>query len=331
MRSTAALRLIIGLMLLGSAGAAFATPKGYSYYRVGDIAAATPTGTRLGLMLAGGGSWDSDAFRWFFERAGHGHIVVLSASADAETGEEMYREIGGVVSIETLTFDNRKASSDPKVLAILRRADGIFIGGGDQAKYVRFWKGTPVEDVLNAHVAAGRPIGGTSAGLAILGFVAYGAMDGGSIDSVTALRDPSGPAVTIVRDFLKIPHLGHVVTDTHFTARNRLGRLIAFLAQAREGDPAAVGIGVDEKSALCVDANGIGRLFTSGNGYAWLLEPEGRPTTRKKPLTWPAIRISGVGTNSTIDLNSMTVINPAFSGTASVERGKVRGVPSLPH
>ena len=45
---------------------------------------------------------------------------------------------------------------------------------------------------------AGKPIGGTSAGLAILGQWGYGALDGGSITSNDALRDPAGPAVTLV-------------------------------------------------------------------------------------------------------------------------------------
>jgi len=219
----------------------------------------------------------------------------------------------------------------PRVLAILGRADGIFIGGGDQANYVRFWKGTPVEDFLNAHVAAGRPIGGTSAGLAILGFASYGAMDGGSLDSSTALRNPSGPAVTIVRDFLKVPYLGRVVTDTHFSARNRLGRLIAFLAQVRSsGAPAAVGIGIDEKSALCVDSNGIGRLYTSGNGFAWLVEPQGLPRSARGPLGWPAVKITGIGPGSSIDLTNLQVTNPAFYGIASVEAGRLANVPAPP-
>lgn len=327
MRLAGQVRTLFGLVALMTASAVGATPAGYTYYSVGDAAAKSSAKTELGLMLAGGGGRDDNAFRWFIERAGHGHIVIISASADAQGGEEIYRDIGGVLSVETLTFDDRKAASDPKVLAILKHADGIFIGGGDQAKYVRYWKGTPVQDALNEHVAAGRPIGGTSAGLAVLGFAAYGAMDDGSIDSVTALQDPSGPAVTIVHDFLKVPYLEHVVTDTHFTARNRLGRLIAFLAQVRSAAPAAVGIGVDEKSALCIDAKGVGRLYTSGNGFAWLVEPRDAPKSAKGPLEWPDVRITGIGTRSTIDLTSLTVANPAFSGTATVHKGKVSNVP----
>lgn len=331
MRFTGLLRGVFGFLALVTGHAAFATPAGYTYYSVGDVAAKTPGKTDLGLMLVGGGGWDLDAYRWFFERAGHGHIVILSASADAEAGESYYREIGGIASVETLTFDDRKASSDPRVLAILRRADGIFIGGGDQSNYVRFWKGTPVEDALNRHVANGKPIGGTSAGLAILGFAAYGSMDGRSIESITALADPMDPGVTIVHDFLKVPYLQHIVTDTHFKARDRLGRLIAFLAQVRmTDDPKAVGIGVDEKTALCVDAKGIGRLFTSGSGYAWLVEPQGQPAMARGPLDWPEVKITGIGPESVIDLKTLKVASPAFGGTASVKGGRVSNVPIIP-
>ena len=83
---------------------------------------------------------------------------------------------------------------------------------------VRYWKGTPVAQAIDQKIASGKPVGGTSAGLAILGQAGYGAMDGGSIESATALADPLGPAVTMVGDFRHMPFLKHVVTDTHFAA-----------------------------------------------------------------------------------------------------------------
>ncbi|MBO9499167.1 MAG: isoaspartyl peptidase/L-asparaginase [Novosphingobium sp.] len=309
-----------------------ATPQGYTYYSIGDAAAPTPGKTSAGLMLMGGGGWSYDAWRWFLARAGNGHIVVLRASGGADAGEEIYKEIGGAASVETLVFDDRKASSDAHVLAILAHADGIFIAGGDQSNYVRYWKDSPVARALDAHVAKGRPIGGTSAGLAILGGAAYGAMDGGSVDSIAALEDPMGPAVTIVRDFLHMPMMAHVVTDTHFTARDRLGRLIAFVAQVRaQGDMKAIGIGVDEASSLCVDADGKAKLYTMNGGHAWLVEPQGAPgATAGKPLDWAAVKVTGIGTESSFDLKTLKVGNPAFAGTARVVAGRLTGAPFSP-
>ena len=121
------------------------------------------------LLLMGGGDRNHDALRWFFAKAGNGHLVVLRASQAGEVGDEFYREVGGPVSVETFVFHDRQAAYDPKMLQALKRADGIFIAGGDQSRYVRFWKDTPVAAALDAHVAAGKPLGGTSAGLAMQG------------------------------------------------------------------------------------------------------------------------------------------------------------------
>lgn len=49
----------------------------------------------------------------------------------------------------------------------------------------------------------------------------------GSIRSPEALMDPLGPANTIEGDFLHIPQLKGIITDTHFKERERLGRLFA--------------------------------------------------------------------------------------------------------
>src|SRR3546814_20407933 len=109
-------------------------------------------------------------------RAGHGHLVVLRASGAAEAQDELYTQIGGVASAQTFVFSDRKAASDPAVPAALEAADGIFIAGGDQSHYVRYWKGTPPAPALDRQVRAGQPPGGTSAGLALPGTPAHGAL-----------------------------------------------------------------------------------------------------------------------------------------------------------
>lgn len=323
------LRLLLTVMAILVPSVASARPDpAYSYYEIGDLAGARSGPTAPALMLVGGGDWDYSAFRWFAERAGHGHIVVLRASGEGQAGEEIYNQVGGVASVQTIVFHSRDASTDPRVLKMLARADGIFLAGGDQANYVRYWKGTPVARALDAHVRAGRPLGGTSAGLAILGGTGYGAMDGGSIDSPAALADPGGPAVTLVTDFLHLPRMAHIVTDTHFARRDRLGRLVAFVAKARLRDPRAVGLGVDEGAALCVEADGTARLHTPPGGHAWLVQPAGAARLRTgKPLDWAGVRITGIGPDGALDLDTLKVTRPAFSGVARVARGKLIDAP----
>ncbi|TGT05798.1 peptidase, partial [Mesorhizobium sp. M8A.F.Ca.ET.213.01.1.1] len=121
----------------------------------------------------------------------------LRASGKDELQDRLYHQIGGTTAVQTLVFDSRRGADDPAVLRVVAAADAIFIAGGDQSRYVRYWKGTPVAAALDAHVRAGKPLGGTSAGLAMLGEYLYGAMDGGSLTSAPALADPLGPATTI--------------------------------------------------------------------------------------------------------------------------------------
>lgn len=327
---------LIGSILLATwltAGAIAAPANGLAYYVAGDPVAPTPGPVSGGLLLMGGGDRDLAAMRWFFAKAGQGHIVILRASYAGEASEEFYREIGGIASAETFVFSDRAASGDPRMLARLTRADGIFIAGGDQANYVRYWKGTPVAAALDAHVAAGKPIAGTSAGLAMLGERLYGAMDGGSLTSAEALADPFGPANTIERDFLHIALLRGILTDTHFRERDRLGRLMAFLAKAQQGasdrERPMLGLGVDEDAALAVEPDGTARLFTpKPDGAAWLVDGKAlRGLRAKGPLTVARVDVTGVGKGSVLHLPAGTVERPSFRRAYRLAGGRIDELP----
>ncbi|MCX7059045.1 MAG: cyanophycinase [Pseudomonadota bacterium] len=298
---------------------------GYEHYAVGDVTALRPRPHLPGLALMGGGEWPLEAFRWFVARAGGGHILVLRARGGDELQQEIYNDVGGMTSVETLVIHDEDAVEDPRLLAVIARADGIFIGGGDQSNYVRLWKGTAINRLLDAHVAAGRPIGGTSAGLAVLGGYVYGCLDSISLRSEDALEDPTGSGVTLVSDFLHLPYLAHLITDTHFAARGRQGRLIAFVARlAQERDDASItGLGIDEDTAMVVDGDGIGRFYNRGTGYAWLIRPLQKPAqiVAGQPLTYRRIPIVGIGPDSTLDLKSFRVTRPAFNAMADVRHG----------
>lgn len=310
------------------------SPASYDYYRIGNVDAPTPGRVQGGLMMLGGGDWPYDAFHWFFDRAGNGHIVVLRASYADENQVEMYEKIGGVASVETLVFHDRKASYDPKVLAVIAHADGIWIAGGDQSNYVRDWKGTPVGDAINRHVASGKPLGGTSAGLAVQGRYVYGAMDGGSLTSKEAFADSRTGAVTLVEDFLRFEPLysAGVITDTHFDERDRQGRLVTMMARLQESHPGTplLGIGIDEQTALCIDADGGGRIFTANNGHAWLFRA-GRSTLRRNgPVVAEGWSVTAAGRDSRIDTRDWSVANPAFRSAVAVRDGRLEYTPAIP-
>lgn len=327
--------LLIAMITLSLAPAVAQKAKvqPYEHYVFGKLTVPTPGPVSGGLLLMGGGDRNIDSMKWFFGKAGRGHIVVISASYGEELGQEFYHDIGGIQSAEIFVFHDRSQATDRRILDQLKKADGIYVAGGDQSRYVRFWRGTPVEDILNAHVATGKPLAGTSAGLAILGEKLYGAMDDGSITSPEALADPLGPANTIEGDFLQLSLLKGIVTDTHFKERERLGRLLAFLAKAQVGraadEPAILGLGVDESAALAVEPDGTGRIFaTAPDGYAWLVDGSSlRGVTARGPLDAPRVKVTGIGPGSVVHLPSGQVDAPVFVRNYSARAGSVTEVP----
>lgn len=349
MMRTGGLWKVVAGSLLGAwlvvSGLTPAQARSYARYVEGDPQAPTPGPVSGGLLLLGGGERDAEAMKWFFGKAGNGHIVVLRASYAGEVGKEFYRKVGGVRSVETFVFKDREAAFDSALLERLRRADGIFIAGGDQSNYVRFWKGTPVAELLDAHVAAGKPLGGTSAGLAMLGEYVYGAMDGGSLASPAALADPYGPANTIVDDFLHLAALKGVVTDTHFKERDRLGRLFAFVAKAQTlrdakaqplreaAAPPLLGLGVDEDTAVAVEADGRARVIAGRPGSgAWVVQGDGlrrrdRGGDLGTALQAPRVAVTVLDEKSVLHLPSGAVEAPAARQTYMATNGRLVAVP----
>ncbi|HEV7609937.1 MAG TPA: isoaspartyl peptidase/L-asparaginase [Steroidobacteraceae bacterium] len=323
------MRHFFAAVLIASAGVVTpshaASPKAYDYYSAGKLKSPRPGKTEGALMLLGGGDWPVPAFRWFVEKMGHGHLVILRASGTDDLQKDFIDEIGGAASVETIVFHSREAAGDPRVLKILRHADGIFFGGGDQSNYVRYFKGTPLNALIEEHVRAGKPIGGTSAGLAILGAWSYGAMDGGSLVSEDAMKNPLGGGVTLVGDFLHLPYLSRVITDSHFAIRERWGRLLVFVGRlaTEQKDAGITGIGIDEKAALCVEANGVARVYSIGRGFAWLVRPLRAPDAlAAAPFNFRGVPVVGVGEESALDLKTFAVMKPAFSLNVNIVNGE---------
>ncbi|MFN8849468.1 MAG: cyanophycinase [Inhella sp.] len=296
-------------LVLGCLAGPVLAQRGYEHSLVGDPAdnVSTRAPTAATAMLMGGGPDVDDAFRWMIAQAGGGDFVVLRASGDDGYNRYVYA-LGGMASVETLVVRSRAAAADPLVLARVAQAEAVFITGGDQADYLRLWKGTPLQAALEALVARRVPIGGTSAGLAVLGEVDYAATKG-SVVSAEALADPYRRTMTLDQGFLTAPGLAGVVTDSHFRQRDRMGRLLAFVARnvqdGRVALAAARGLGVDERTAVVV-ADGVARRL--GVGAAYFLRPLAAPLVcqRGQPLTQRDVQVDRLDGDGSFDLRSWT-------------------------
>ena len=317
-------RKMAGAVLAGLLLALPVAAADLGHYLLGDTAARTPGKVEPGLLLMGGGDRNFDAMRWFMRKAGNGHIVVLRASQGGEIGEEFFNEVGGIASVETFVFKDRESAYDPAVLAALKRADGIFLAGGDQSRYVRYWRGTPVAAALDAHVRAGKPLGGTSAGLAVQGEYFYGAMDGGSQTSPAALADPLGDGNTIETGFLHLDALEGVITDTHFSERGRLGRLVAFVAKGEAlADRPLIGLGVDEDAAVAVEGDGRARVYATAPGAGATVVRGGfaQKQAEDEPMQLARVDTVVAGVDSLLHLPSGRVDRPAAQRRYAVRDG----------
>src|SRR5699024_9900316 len=91
--------------------------------------------------------------------------------------------LGKVNSVETLLINSRSIANDEGIVQTIRNAEMLFIAGGNQSDYMTYWKDTKTSEALNYLMNEKKiPLGGTSAGSAILGGL-YFSGENGSITS----------------------------------------------------------------------------------------------------------------------------------------------------
>ena len=290
------LRCLLAVLALGATAQAMAdwpdeSAPQFQHSIVGDPADVKPGRMPSpSLVLMGGGRSVPDAFRWMMERSGGGNFVVIRAAGTDVYNDYLY-SLGGASSVETLVIPSREAANNPFVVSRVRQADALFIAGGNQGDYVRYWKGTPLERAIHELAASNVPIAGFSAGLAILGEYAFTA-ERGPIRSAAAMADPFDQAITLSHDFLALPDLRNTITDSHFDTRDRMGRLITFMSRLMsEGRTDTVrGIGVSSGAALLIENGWAERV---GEGSVYFLETKTPPEVLQPslPLTHRDIRI----------------------------------------
>jgi len=241
--------------------------QSYTSYRTGSATSVEviPLG---GSCLMGGASESDEAMQWFLQRANGGDVLVLRASGSDGYNNYMYSELGVTVnSVETIVFNNSTASYDTYVLQRIQEAEAIWFAGGDQWNYISYWRDTEVQNLINNAVNfENLVIGGTSAGMAILGRFYFSA-ENGTITSAQALANPYDSDLTVPNaPFLNNWYLNDVITDTHYDDPDRRGRHTTFLARILADYSSAgfihmKGIACDEYTAVCIDENGAARVF----------------------------------------------------------------------
>ena len=321
----AATKVVVGLLFATALNTAMAAGKlSYDYFYVGEPEKPIPAlvrATTPSYVIMGGGPDVDQAFQWLIQRAGikpgtGGRFVIIRARgteaynpyiyySDANSGTSALPPVDqdgwvggaylGLSSVETLVIPSVNAANDPTVNKIVARADVVFIAGGDQSDYIKFWKNTQLDWTLQALANKKVPIGGTSAGLAVLGQFDFAALNG-TVTSAQALSNPfnrymsldptpqtlnSTTPTSTAGGFITPSPLFNTILDSHLDTRDRMGRLVTFvsrligpyngagcsggilvpkesrnLSSTPRGDIIARGIGVGVEAALLVSGDG---------------------------------------------------------------------------
>lgn len=205
--------------------------------------------TRGQLVIIGGAEdreGECKILREFVRRAGgvKARIVVMTAATELprEVGDDYIRvfERLGVDNVRIVDTAHRDDTTSSSALEAIEKATGIFFTGGDQARITSILKDSELDAAIHKRFAAGAVVGGTSAGAAVMPDVMI--VEG---DSQT------NPRVEVVEMAPGMAFLPGVAIDQHFSQRGRLGRLLSALAQ----QPAVLGFGIDENTAMIVNGN----------------------------------------------------------------------------
>ena len=218
-------------------------------------AAGTEVGPHRGrLVIVGGGDEIDEILRHFVDLAGGAEapIVVIPTANGLPSYNQFhyaarwFREEAGVENVTVLHTDDRAEADSEAFVQPIRNARAVWIPGGRQWRLADSYLGTRTLRELEALLARGGIIGGSSAGATILG-------------SYLARGDTRSNTVMMGDHEEGFAFLRGVAIDQHLLRRNRQFDLVEVIA----AKPELLGIGIDEGAAIVV----TGDSFEVIEGY----------------------------------------------------------------
>ena len=331
-------------LMVSPASALAAKEQRTEHYVYGKLNTPTPGPVSGGLLLMGGGDRNVDAMKWFFAKAGNGHIVVLSASYGKEIGEEFFNDIGGIKSVEIFVMHadpNRRtakfwnACAKPTASSSLAGTSRATFDFGEGPKLLQYW--TPMS--LRANRS---PEPAQAWRCSAKNYMARWTMAASNRPRRWPIRwglpTPS-KASSLFCEYRVAQRDG----DRHPFQGTQPAWASAGLCRQSTGtqrsadQPMMIGLGIDESAALAlaVEPDGTGKIYaTEKDAWLWL-GSRWRGLTR---VVWsregrsnaPRVKVTGIGPGSVVHLPSGRVcviagVQPQLCGA----RGRTGGGSAL--
>jgi cyanophycinase len=185
-------------------------------------------------------------------------LICGAASSDPGPTLEAFRGVFeriGVGEVFCAPLNSREEANSDELAETFERSSAVFFTGGDQLRITSLMAGTRFgKRVKERFFREGFFVAGTSAGAA-------------AVSSTMIIR---GIGDTVKRDAVELaPGLGYlrdITVDTHFDRGGRVHRLMTVLAQ----NPATLGVGIDEDTAIDLAPNG--KFTVLGRGVVMVFD-----------------------------------------------------------
>jgi cyanophycinase len=164
-------------------------------------------------------------------------VMTVATNDPGEAGakyDHLFRK-EGFKHVSSVDVSQRNDAFNERSLERIRDADIVFFTGGDQLNITSLMGGSPLHNLLHEKHKQGFIIAGSSAGAAMM-----------SSSMIISGKSDSAPRVGGVEIAPGMELVDGTIIDTHFTQRGRHGRLLTAVAHY----PQAVGLGIDERTAL---------------------------------------------------------------------------------
>ena len=291
------------------------------------------------LLLMGGGREVSAAFTAnAYPIVNGGDIVVLRVSGTDGYQDFLYRRLVEELpadrraalqpnSVETLIVDSAAKADSDYVANAVAKANLIWIAGGDQSAYITHWRGTALAAAVRSAYQRGAVVGGISAGMVVMGQWMYDPGAQTAVNSAEAVADPYRASIVLTSgaELFDLPLGLNLLPETHFANRDRMGRLLSFMARLRKDGRSALtyGVALDENTSLFIDKLGVGSFQRQsvagrpeGNGYILKEDPERTTLTQVAaglPLIYRHVQRIKLGPGQSFDFARGTSAQSAVS------------------
>jgi cyanophycinase len=235
-------------------------------------------------------------------------LVCAAASSDPQPSLEAYARVFkkiGVADVQGSPLNSRDEANSDELMTAFERCTGVFFTGGDQLRITSLMAGTRFgRRVKERYEREGLFVAGTSAGAA----------------AASSTMISRGIGDTVRRDAVELaPGLGYlrdVTVDTHFDRGGRVHRLMTVFAQ----NPATLGIGIDEDTAL--DLAPSGKFTVLGRGVVMVFDGQVSHTNAaevggREAIALIDVKVHVLPEKYGFELKSRTPLVPASAGESA--------------